>query len=63
MNPQDHVAIKASNTAEMLLRLTNFELGYVAGVLAENHPGLAQQLAVALKLNLEDIYGNRYEIN
>lgn len=62
MNPQDHVAIKASNAAEMLLRLTNFELGYVAGVLAENHPGLAQQLGIALKLNLEDIYGNKFPI-
>jgi len=62
VNPQDHVAIKASETAEMLLRLTNFELAYVAGVLAENHPGLAQQLGIALKLNLEDIYGNKFPI-
>lgn len=63
MDPSDHVAIKASIVGQQILRLTNFELGYLAGVLAENHPGLAQQLGIALKLNLEDIYGTRYEID
>lgn len=62
MNPQDHVAIKASHAAEMLLRLTNFEIGYLCGILAEREPVLAQQFGIALKLNLEDIYENRYPI-
>jgi hypothetical protein len=56
----DQVAVKASTVAEQVLRLTPFELGYFAGVLAENHPAMARELAVSINLNLEDIYGTSY---
>ena len=52
MNALDQVAVKASAVAKDMLRLTPFELGYLAGVLAENHPALAQQFGIAIKLNL-----------
>jgi hypothetical protein len=53
----DLVAIKASNIGEQILKLTPFEIGYLAGIMAENHPAMARQLAIAINLNLEDIYG------
>jgi hypothetical protein len=56
----DLVAIKASNIGEQILKLTPFEIGYLAGVLAENHPAMSRQLAIAINLNLEDIYGIEY---
>lgn len=60
MSALDQVAIKASAAAEQVLRLTPFELGYFAGVLAENHPMMARELAVSINLNLEEIYGDKY---
>jgi hypothetical protein len=56
----DQVAVKASTVAEQVLHLSPFELGYFAGVLAENHPAMARELAVSINLNLEEIYGIEY---
>jgi hypothetical protein len=57
----DKVSLKASNIGEMILKLTPFELGYLAGLLAENHPMMAREFAIAINLNLEEIYGNDYK--
>lgn len=62
MNALDQVAVKASAVAKDMLRLTPFELGYLAGVLAENHPALAQQFGIAIKLNLEEIYDKKFPV-
>lgn len=60
MSALDQVAIKASEAAEQVLRLTPFELGYFAGLLAENHPAMARELMVSIQLNLEEIHGYEY---
>lgn len=62
MNHYDAVAIKASEIALTLKRLTQSEIAYLFGVLAENDPVLSQQIAVAIKLNLEEIYDGKYTI-
>jgi hypothetical protein len=59
-NALDQVAVKASTVAEQVLHLSPFELGYFAGVLAENHPAMARELAVSINLNLGEIYGTSY---
>jgi hypothetical protein len=59
-NALDQVAIKASTVAEQVLHLSPFELGYFAGVLAENHPAMARELAISINLNLGEIYGIEY---
>jgi hypothetical protein len=63
MNHYDAVALKASEIALTLKSLTPSEIGYLFGVLAERDPVLSQQIAVAIKLNLKDIYGNKYPID
>jgi hypothetical protein len=63
MNHYDAVALKASEIALTLKSLTPSEIGYLFGVLAEREPVLSQQIAVAIKLNLKDIYGNKYPID
>jgi hypothetical protein len=62
MNHYDAVAITASAVALELKKLTPSEIGYLFGVLAERDPVLSQQIAVAIKLNLEEIYDNKYPI-
>jgi hypothetical protein len=62
MTNEDKLALKASDLALMLRDCTQYEIGYLCGILAEREPVLAQQFGIALKLNLEDIYGNRYPI-
>jgi hypothetical protein len=62
MNHYDAVAIKASEIALTLKSLTQSEIAYLFGVLAENDPILSQQIAVAIKLNLEEIYHDKYPI-
>ena len=62
MTEHDQLALKASELAVLLRQCSQYELGYLCGILAEREPVLAQQLGIALKLNLEDIYGNRYPI-
>jgi hypothetical protein len=63
MNHYDAVALKASEIALTLKSLTPSEIGYLFGVLAERDPVLSQEIAVAIKLNLKDIYGNKYPID
>lgn len=60
MNALDHVAVKASNIAEQVLRLSPFELGYLAGILAESNAPMAREFAISINLNLEDLYGEKY---
>jgi hypothetical protein len=62
MNHYDAMAITASAIALELKKLTQSEIGYLFGVLAENDPILSQQIAIAIKLNLEENYGNKYPI-
>ena len=63
MNHYDAVALKSSEIALTLKSLTPSEIGYLFGVLAERDPVLSQEIAVAIKLNLKDIYGNKYPID
>ena len=63
MNALDHIAVKASNIAEQVLRLSPFELGYLAGILAESHPEKAREFIVSVKLNLEELKGHDYVKN
>lgn len=60
MSAFDHVAIKASNIAEQIVRLSPFELGYLAGLLAESNAPMAREFAVAINLNLEELKGPEY---
>lgn len=62
-NTLEAIASKTSEAAKQVLMLTPFEIGYFAGILAENHPMMAQQLAIAIKLNLDEIYGGKYAID
>lgn len=62
MNHYDAIAITASAVALELKKLTQSEIAYLFGVLAENDPILSQQIAVAIKLNLEEIYHGKYPI-
>jgi hypothetical protein len=62
MEKHDQLALKASDLALMLRDCTQYEIGYLCGILAEREPVLAQQFVIALKLNLEDIYDKRYPI-
>jgi hypothetical protein len=62
MNEHDQLALKASELAVLLRQCSQYELGYLCGILAENEPVLAQQFGIALKLNLEDIYDDKYPI-
>lgn len=54
MNELDQVALKTSALALDIVKLTNFELGYLAGILKEHNRELAQEFMIALQLNLED---------
>lgn len=60
MNALDQVAVKASNIAEQVLRLSPFELGYLAGILAEANAPMAREFAVSINLNLEELKGHDY---
>jgi hypothetical protein len=62
MTEHDRLALKASELALMLRQCSAADIGYLCGVLAEREPILAQQLGIALKLNLEEIYNERYPI-
>jgi hypothetical protein len=55
--------LKASELVLLLDTLTQFEIALVAGIMAERRPVLAQQLSAALKLNLDEIYGENHAIN
>lgn len=54
MTELDQVALKTSAIALDIVRLTNFELGYLAGVISEHNRDLAQEFMIALQLNLEE---------
>ena len=60
MNALDQIAVKASNIAEQVLRLSPFELGYLAGILAESNAPMAREFAISINLNLEEIKGYEY---
>lgn len=55
MREYDLIAIKTSKIAESILELTNYELGYLSGLLVESNPIAARGLAVAINLNLEEM--------
>ncbi len=56
------MAITASAVALELKKLTQSEIGYLFGVLAENDPILTQQIGIVIKLNLEELYDDKYPI-
>jgi hypothetical protein len=62
MNHYDAMAITASAVALELKKLTQSEIGYLFGVLAENDPILTQQIGIVIKLNLEELYDDKYPI-
>lgn len=54
MRDDDAIVLKTSAIALDIIKLTNFELGYLAGILKDHNRELAQEFMIALQLNLEE---------
>jgi hypothetical protein len=55
MTQLESVALKTSALAVDIVKLTPFEIGYLAGVLVENNHTLAREFMIALELNLDEV--------
>ena len=51
----DQIALETTTLAARIAGMGNFEVGYLAGALAENHPLIAKAMALSIaeELNLD----------